>query len=147
VKALPLETRALCQSLFAQGFTPPVISQKTGVRTATISRWAYVYQWVSSRDKAQAIQSEEEAKSIAERSAGVRDQLASAIERHARQFAEVPTKNGRHALALESKAEPLVRNAAKVFGWEPGQQTLNILAVQTLDDIEPEPEPEADPNL
>ena len=123
-KALPKATFQLAKALFLQGLPRAEVAKRCALKQGTVRTWSQRDQWGLLRRKAeQSLESREErvaVVSFSERSVAIRDKLASTLDTDAAHFANIPRRNGLQVLKLHAQAEPLVRNCAKVLGWEPG---------------------------
>ena len=128
----PPEVRDLAKSLYMTGLAPKPIAAQLNIPARSIHGWVKRLGWSNLRSKTIAAVCQNP-RSLAERSEMVRSTLGTALERHAEQFAQIKVANGQAALKLHTKAEPFIRNASKVFGWEPGVQVASILSLQTVD--------------
>ncbi len=131
-KSYPPEVRDLAKSLYLAGQQPQIISKQVNAPAGAIRGWVRRLGWARARTKAFA-GLDKSPRSFAERSEAIRETLGGALERHAEQFAAIRTANGHAALKLNEKAEPLIRNASKVFGWEPGVHVQSIVSLSTVE--------------
>jgi predicted transcriptional regulator len=127
-KAYPAELRAKAAAMHAQGVRPILISQELGLSQAIVLKWITRYGWTRARDSALTILKNENQKSITHKLAEVqiKEALSDQLVTDAVAAKEIKRRNGKHALQIQADLEPLVRNAARVFGWgqETGQRQL-----------------------
>ena len=140
-KAHPKELRELAFSLYLQGLTLPKVAEHVKLPVRCVQGWCTRQDWRQRKAQVQAKIAEVPAKSaalaVAEQSVRTRELLAATLKTDADAFANIYRRSGLHALELNAKAEPLVRNAAKVFGWEPGVSVqIGIIGESTASDFD-----------
>ena len=125
----PKPVREAAKAMYVTGKPQSEIARALGVNPNSIKNWARSYGWKEAREAAQRVipvsvhlEAVAGRPTLQELDRRARGALAEATAADAERFAAIKREDGEHALAVHERAEPLVRNAAKIFGWEPGTQ-------------------------